>query len=117
MATVKITNILTQAISTGSDPVAFISPTCVPNPCTPIEEYVNDMVTITDGVLTFPAYNKFQTISVPFNGYVEFEVTDYKEIAYYESLQLAGATVEVTDGITTVVESTDAAVEDEGTGE
>lgn len=100
MATVKITNILTQAITAGSDTASFISPTCVPTPATPIEEYTNDMVTITDGVLKFPAYNKVQMISVPPKGYVEFTTTDYKEIAYYESLKLFGGKVEVTEGIT-----------------
>lgn len=102
MATIKITNKLTKVMTSGAgaDTNAFISPSGVTCPCTPIDEYISDMVTFIDGTLAIPAYNKVQIIQVPYGKYVEFEVTDYKEIAYYESLKLANATVEITDGIT-----------------
>lgn len=100
MATVKITNTLTNVISGATGVEAVISPTGIPTPGTPVQEYVSDMVTITDGTLKVPAYNKVQSIYIPAGAYVEFEVTDYKEVNYYENLEVDGAKIEITDGIT-----------------
>lgn len=109
MATIKITNLLTQAITAEEITSAVISPTPMTTPSTPVEDYIADMVTIVDGVLNVPAYNKFQTIAVPFQGTATFEVTDPAEIAYYENLKLTNAKVEVTGGIfTTTNADTDA---------
>lgn len=116
MAKVKITNTLTKIIANGDDKPTFISPSGVTNPCTPYQEYISDMATLTDGTLGVPAYNKVQIIKVPINGYIEFEITDYKEISYYENLKIEGAKVEVTDGITTVVEENSGS-DSEGTGD
>ena len=61
MATVTITNILTKVIADGKEVFAPISPTCVPVPCTPVQEYISDMVTLTDGTLLVPAFKKFRS--------------------------------------------------------
>ena len=98
MTTVKITNVLTKVIADGKETFAVISPTGIPTPCTPVQEYISDMVTITDGTLLVPAYNKFQKISIPFGAYTEFEVTNPEEVNYWENIKVDGAKVEVTDG-------------------
>ena len=102
-ATVKITNTLTTVIGAGEGRPTFISPSGVTVPCTPIQEYVSDMITVVDGTLYIPAYNKVQMLSVPIGSYVTFEVEDAKEINYWENIHVEGAKVEVTDGITTFV--------------
>ena len=96
--TVKITNILTTTISDATGVEAVISPTGITKPCTPIQEYVSDMATIVDGTLLVPAYNKVQMLSIPFGAYTEFEVTDPKEVNYWENIKVNGAKIEVTDG-------------------
>jgi len=99
MATkVKITNILTTTISDATGVEAVISPTGITKPCTPIQEYVSDMATIVDGTLLVPAYNKVQMLSIPFGAYTEFEVTDPKEVNYWENIKVDGAKIEVTGG-------------------
>jgi len=99
MATkVKITNTLTTVIAGATGVEAVISPTGITKPCTPIQEYVGDMATIVDGTLLIPAYNKVQMLSIPFGAYTEFEVTDPKEINYWENIKVEGAKVEVTGG-------------------
>ena len=99
MATkVKITNILTTTISDATGVEAVISPTGITKPCTPIQEYVSDMATIVDGTLLVPAYNKVQMLSIPFGAYTEFEVTDPKEVNYWENIKVDGAKIEVTQG-------------------
>ena len=98
MATVKITNILTKVIADGNETFAVISPTGIPTPCTPVQEYISDMVTIIDGTLFIPAYNKFQKLSIPFGAYTQFTVTNPEEVNYWENIKVDGAKVEVTDG-------------------
>lgn len=95
MATVTITNTLTKVIADETVKPAVISPTGITTPCTPTQEYIDDMVTLTDGTLCVPAYNKVQTLYVPFEGEIEFEVTDYKEINYYQNLKINGADIVV----------------------
>lgn len=98
MATkVTITNTLTNVISGGTGVEAVISPTGIPTPGTPVQEYVSDMVTITDGTLKVPAYNKVQHLYIPMGESLEFEITDYKEINYYKNLVIDGATIEVAE--------------------
>lgn len=99
MATkVKITNTLTTVIADATGIEAVISPTGITKPCTPVQEYVGDMATIVDGTLLIPAYNKVQMLSIPVGAHTEFEVTDPKEINYWENIKVDGAKVEVTDG-------------------
>ena len=98
-ATVKITNTLTKVIGAGEGRPTFISPSGVTVPCTPIQEYISDMVTIDDGTLYIPAYNKVQSIKVPFGAYAQFTVENPNEINYWENIKVDGAKVEVTDGI------------------
>ena len=98
MATVKITNTLTKVIADATGIEAVISPTGIPTPCTPVQSYIADMATITNGTLLIPAYNKVQMLSIPFGAYTEFEVTDAKEVNYWENIKVDGAKVEVTDG-------------------
>lgn len=98
MATVKITNTLTTVIAGATGVEAVISPTGITKPCTPVQEYVGDMATIVDGTLLIPAYNKVQMLSIPFGAYTKFEVTDPKEINYWENIKVDGAKVEVTGG-------------------
>lgn len=100
MATVKITNILTTVIDDTVGKDAVISPTGITQPGSPVQEYISDMVTLTDGTLTVPAYNKVQSLYIPFGGYITFTITDYKEINYYVNLRVDGATVEVYDLLT-----------------
>ena len=95
MATVTITNILTKVIADGKEAFAPISPTCVPVPCTPVQEYISDMVTLTDGTLLVPAFKKFQKLSIPFGAKTTFEVTEPDEINYWENIKLVGAKVAV----------------------
>lgn len=96
--TVKITNVLTKVIAEGVENYVVISPTGIPTPKTPVEEYVSDMVTITDGTLYVPAYSKYQNFIIPFGAYTEFEVTNPNEVNYWENIKVDGAKVEVTDG-------------------
>lgn len=98
MATIRITNTLTTVIAGATGVEAVISPTGITKPCTPIQEYVGDMATIVDGTLLIPAYNKVQMLSIPFGAYTEFEVTDPKEINYWENIKVDGAKVEVAEG-------------------
>ena len=108
MATVKITNTLTTVIADA---------TGITKPCTPVQEYVGDMATIVDGTLLIPAYNKVQMLSIPVGAYTQFEVTDPKEINYWENIKVEGAKVEVTDGNIALVEPyTYTAVTFSGTG-
>lgn len=117
MATVKITNTLTTVISEATGIEAVISPTGITKPCTPIQEYVGDMATIVDGTLAIPAYNKVQMLYIPVGAYTEFEVTDPKEVNYWENIKVDGAKVEVTDGnLAPSVEYTYTAVTFSGTG-
>ena len=98
MATVKITNTLTKVIGAGEGRPTFISPSGVTVPCTPIQEYISDMVTIDDGTLYIPAYNKVQMLQIPYGAFTQFEVTDAKELNYWENIKVDGAKVEVTLG-------------------
>lgn len=117
MATVKITNTLTTVIADATGIEAVISPTGITKPCTPVQEYVGDMATIVDGTLLIPAYNKVQMLSIPVGAYTQFEVTDPKEINYWENIKVEGAKVEVTDGNIALVEPyTYTAVTFSGTG-
>lgn len=117
MATVKITNTLTKVIADATGIEAVISPTGIPTPCTPVQSYIADMATITNGTLLIPAYNKVQMLSIPFGAYTQFEVTDAKEINYWENIKVDGAKVEVTDGQLAPVEPyTYTAVVFSGTG-
>lgn len=116
-ATVKITNILTKVIADATGIEAVISPTGITKPCTPVQEYVGDMATITDGTLLIPAYNKVQMLSIPFGAYTEFTVEDPKEINYWENIKVDGAKVEVTNGnLAPAVEYTYTAVTFSGEG-
>ena len=119
MATkVKITNVLTKVIADGAENFVVISPTGIPTPKTPIEEYVSDMVTITDGTLYVPAYSKYQSFIIPFGAYTEFEVTNPNEVNYWENIKVDGAKIEVTDGnLAPAVPYTYTAVVFSGTGE
>lgn len=103
MATVKITNTLTTVIADATGIEAVISPTGITKPCTPVQEYVGDMATIVDGTLLIPAYNKVQMLSVPVGSYISFDVTEPKEINYWENIHVEGAKITVTNGITTFV--------------
>lgn len=117
MATVKITNTLTTVIADATGIEAVISPTGITKPCTPVQEYVGDMATIVDGTLLIPAYNKVQMLSIPVGAYTKFEVTDPKEINYWENIKVDGAKVEVTDGnLALAVEYTFTKVDITGTG-
>lgn len=95
MATVTITNILTKVIADGKENYAVISPTGIPTPKTPVEEYESDMVTITDGTLFIPAYDRFQQLSIPYGAKTTFEVENAREINYWENIKVAGAKIEV----------------------
>lgn len=104
MATITITNVLTKVISDATGVEAVISPTGITKPCTPIQEYVGDMATIVDGTLLIPAYNKVQMLSIPFGAKTSFDVTDPKEINYWENIKVDGAKVEVQSGNIALVE-------------
>lgn len=109
MATkVTITNTLTKVIGAGEGRPTFISPSGVTVPCTPIQEYISDMVTIDDGTLYIPAYNKVQMLKVPYGAKIEFDIPDgladtAKEVNYWENIHVEGAKIEVEDGNTTPV--------------
>lgn len=114
---VKITNVLTKVIADGVDNFVVISPTGIPTPKTPVEEYESDMVTITDGTLYVPAYSKYQSFIIPFGAYTEFEVTNPNEVNYWENIKVDGAKIEVTDGnLAPAVEYTFTKVNITGTG-
>lgn len=118
MATITITNVLTKVISDATGVEAVISPTGITKPCTPIQEYVGDMATIVDGTLLIPAYNKVQMLSIPFGAKTTFDVTDPKEINYWENIKVDGAKVEVQGGNMALVEPyTYTAVKFTGEGE
>ena len=104
MTTITITNVLTRVISDATGVEAVISPTGITKPCTPNQEYVGDMATIVDGTLLIPAYNKVQMLSIPFGAKTTFEVTDPKEINYWENIKVDGAKVEVQTGNIALVE-------------
>ena len=95
MAKITITNVLTKVISDATGVEAVISPTGITKPCTPIQEYVGDMATVVNGTLLIPAYNKVQTLSIPFGAKFTFEATDAKEINYWENMKVNGAKIEV----------------------
>lgn len=97
-AKVTITNILTKVIADGKETYAVISPTGIPTPKTPVEEYESDMITITDGTLFIPAYDRFQQLSIPYGAKTEFEVDNAREINYWENIKVAGAKIEVANG-------------------
>ena len=105
MATITITNVLTKVISDATGVEAVISPTGITKPCTPIQEYVGDMATIVNGTLLIPAYNKVQMLSIPFGAKMTLEdVTDPREINYWENMKVDGAKIEVEGGILEMVE-------------
>ena len=105
MAKITITNVLTKVISDATGVEAVISPTGITKPCTPIQEYVGDMATIVNGTLLIPAYNKVQMLSIPFGAKMTLdEVTDPREINYWENMKVDGAKIEVEDGILELVE-------------
>lgn len=97
-AKVTITNILTKVIADGKETYAVISPTGIPTPKTPVEEYESDMVTITDGTLFIPAYDRFQQLSIPYGAKTTFDVENAREINYWENIKVAGAKIEVVNG-------------------
>lgn len=100
MAKITITNVLTKVISDATGVEAVISPTGITKPCTPIQEYVGDMATIVNGTLLIPAYNKVQMLSIPFGAKMTLDnVTDPREINYWENMKVNGAEIEVEDGI------------------
>ena len=117
MATVTITNILTKVIADGKENFAVISPTGIPTPITPVSEYESDMITITDGTLFVPAYDRFQQLSIPFGAKTTFDVENPREINYWENIKVTGAKIEVADGNIELVEPiTYTAVVFSGTG-
>ena len=105
MAKITITNVLTKVISDATGVEAVISPTGITKPCTPIQEYVGDMATIVNGTLLIPAYNKVQMLSIPFGAKMTLaDVTDPREINYWENMKVDGAKIEVEGGILEMVE-------------
>lgn len=101
-STVTITNTNTNPKLLGKAvDTTVISPTGVTTPRTPYTEYTNDMITISNGSISVPVYNKVQYIIIPAGKVLTISVEDYKEIAYYEALNIFGATIVVNPKIIT----------------
>lgn len=117
-STVTITNNLTNPRCVGKAiDTSVISPTGITCPCTPYTEYTSDMVTILDGSVSVPMYNKLQYAVVPAGATMTFTVEDYKEVVYYEQLVVEGCTIVVDPEVVVEAETTEDSETDDTTGE
>lgn len=95
-STITITNNNTNPMLLGEAvDTTVISPSGITNPSTPYTEYTSDMLTVSNGSVAIPVYNKVQYVVVPAGDDFEFVADDYKEIAYYQGLNILGVTVAV----------------------
>lgn len=94
--TITITNVNKQpTVLGGGVDTIVISPTGITTPDTPYTEYVSDSLTITDGSIMFPLYNRVQTVKLPAASILTIQTDNYDEAAYYATLNVAGANISV----------------------
>jgi uncharacterized protein YjdB len=80
-----------------------ISPTPITTPDTPYTEYVADSLTISDGSIQLPLWNRDQFTRLPASSKLIIETDDYSEAAYYATLAVDGATITLSDNPLTIV--------------
>lgn len=106
MATYNITIKNTGSVASSVDvDTIVISPSGITTPTTPYAEFVSDMTSVAAGTLLIPAFNRLQYIVVPVGGTATFEVTDYREAAYYQNMKFDDVEITVTPEVVTVEET------------
>lgn len=95
--TVTITNTNTEPTVLGNPvlDLVIISPTLVTTPQTPYDNYISDMLTVTDGSISVPLYNREQFVKLPAGKKIEIITENTQEAAYYQNMILEGATIEL----------------------
>lgn len=86
MAQFKFTNTVSDK-AVAAEQVVTISPTLVYNKDTSAQAAAKDAVTVLfDGAVRVPVYGRYQNIVIPKGENRTIDVTDYKEIAFFENL-------------------------------
>lgn len=93
--TITITNTQKKptVLGKGAFDTVVISPTGITTPETPYTEYVADSLTVTDGSISVPLFNRDQFAVLPAASILTIETDDYNEAAYYATLKVDGANI------------------------
>lgn len=83
-----------------------ISPTGITTPDTPYTEYVADSLTINDGSVRFPLWNRDQFVTLPAGGILKIETENYSEAAYYATLTVENINISLSANPLTLVSVT-----------
>lgn len=104
--TIVNTNKNPMVLGNGSVNTAVISPTGITTPDTPYTEYIADSLTINDGAVTFPLWNRDQFTVIPAGGILKLETENYSEAAYYATLKAEGINIDLSANPLTLVSVT-----------
>ena len=119
--TITITNTKKKPTVLGATAIdtAVISPTGITTPQTPYTEYVADSLTITDGSISFPLWQRFQNTTLPAASILTIQTDNYDEAAYYATLEVEGANISLSTNplqlITVTFDKTTASITGTGT--
>lgn len=93
--TITITNTKKKPTVLGASAfdTVTISPTGITTPETPYTEYVADSLTVTDGSISVPLWNRNQFTVLPAASILTIETDNYSEAAYYATLEVEGANI------------------------
>ena len=123
ISTITITIVNTKEKPTilgeGAIDAVVISPTGITTPQTPYTEYVADSLTVTDGSISFPLWQRFQNTVIPAGGILTIETDNYDEAAYYATLEVEGANISLSTNplqlVSVTFDKTTAAITGTGT--
>lgn len=95
--TITITNTKKKptVLGTSAFDTVTISPTGITTPDTPYLEYVADSLTVTDGSISLPLWNRDQFTVLPAASILTIQTDNYSEAAYYATLEVEGANIEL----------------------
>ena len=119
--TITITNTKKKPTVLGAAAIdtTVISPTGITTPDTPYTEYVADSLTVTDGALDLPLYPRGQITKLPAASILTIQTDDYNEAAYYATLSVEDAKIELSTNplqlITITLDKTTVAITGTGT--
>ena len=101
--TIVNTNKQPTVLGGGKIDTTVISPTGITTPDTPYTEYIADSLTISDGSISFPLWNRDQFAKIPASSKLVLETENYDEATYYATLNVAGATITLSDSPLTII--------------
>ena len=84
--TIKLAN--TWSSGTITNPIVVTNPIPVTTPNTPVQDWIDDCLTLKDQTIYVPCYDKNAYYEIPVGTIIEIETDDYDEAIYYENLKL-----------------------------